>query len=265
MKLEDQVVLVTGSTRGLGLAIANAFHREGVSLVLNCVSQASFTNATSNVHVPGKAGSWSVSETGLVVMADVTDGVEEVQFMFEEAAKYFGKPITTIVNNVLPGKFEFNGEGRKSIEQIDYRDFDVHFRGYIQGTLNTTTAALPGLKTMGYGRIINIGSNLVHNPVVPYLDYTTGKAALLGLTRTLAKDLGLHGVTVNLVSGGLLQVTDASAATPESVFAAVAASTPLGKCTTPEEVADAVLFFASPWSRGITGQEMIVDGGLVMK
>lgn len=185
--------------------------------------------------------------------------------MFAEAAKYFGKPITTVVNNVLPGNFKFNGEGRKSIEQIDYEDFDLHFRGYIQGTLNTTKAALPGFKAAGFGRIINIGSNLVHNPVVPYLDYTTGKAALLGLTRTLAKDLGRYGVMVNLVSGGLLQVTDASAATPKSVFAAVAESTPLGKCTTPEEVADTVLFFASPWSRGVTGQEMVVDGGLVMK
>lgn len=185
--------------------------------------------------------------------------------MFEQSAKYFGKPITTVVNNVLPGNFKFNGEGRKSIEQIEYEDFDVHFRGYIQGTLNTTKAALPGFKAAGFGRIINIGSNLVHNPVVPYLDYTTGKAALLGLTRTLAKDLGQYGVTVNLVSGGLLKVTDASAATPESVFDAVAGSTPLRKCTTPEEVADTVLFFASPWSRGVTGQEMVVDGGLVMK
>lgn len=189
----------------------------------------------------------------------------QVKFLFQEAAAYFGKQITTVVNNILPGKFKFNGDQRKGIEQIEYKDFDVHLRGYIQGTLNTTKAALPGFKAAGYGRIINIGSNLVHNPVVPYLDYTTGKAALLGLTRTLAKDLGKYGVTVNLVSGGLLQTTDASKATPETVFDTIAASTPLGKCTTPEEVADTVLFFASPWSRGVTGQELIVDGGLVMK
>lgn len=189
----------------------------------------------------------------------------KVKFLFQEAANYFGKPITTVVNNILPGRFEFNGGQRKTIEEIEYNDFDVHLRGYIQGTLNTTKAALPSFKVAEFGRIINIGSNLVHNPVVPYLDYTTGKAALLGLTRTLAKDLGQHGITVNLVSGGLLRTTDASAATPESVFDAVAGSTPLGKCTTPEEVADAVLFFASPWGRGVTGQELVVDGGLVMK
>ncbi|KAE9969339.1 hypothetical protein EG328_001183 [Venturia inaequalis] len=263
MELKDQVVLITGSTRGLGLAIAKAFHRQGARVVLNCISQASFTTAASSHD--GKTGPWAFSEDkGLVVMADVTDA-NEVDSLFEKVGKHFGKPITTIVNNLLPGKFEFNGQERKSIEQIEYKDFDVHFRGYVRGTLNTTKAALPGFKAVGFGRIINIGSNLVHNPVVPYLDYTTGKAALLGLTRTLAKDVAQYGVTVNLVSGGLLQVTDASAATPESVFAAVAGSTPLGKCTTPEEVADVVLFFACPWSRGITGQEMVVDGGLVMK
>lgn len=75
MKLEDQVVLITGSTRGLGLAIAKAFHREGANVVLNCVSHASFTKATSSVD--GKVGLWSVSQQkGLVVMSDVTDATE---------------------------------------------------------------------------------------------------------------------------------------------------------------------------------------------
>lgn len=70
-------------------------------------------------------------------------------------------------------------------------------------------------------------------------------------------------MTVNMVSGGLLRTTDASAATPEAVFDIIANQTPLGSVTTPEEMADAVLFFASPWSRAVTGQNLIVDGGLV--
>ncbi|MCU1545380.1 MAG: short chain dehydrogenase family protein, partial [Homoserinimonas sp.] len=106
--------------------------------------------------------------------------------------------------------------------------------------------------------------NLFQNPVVPYHDDTAAKAALLSLTRTTAKDLGRHGITVNMVSGGLLRTTDASAATPEHVFDAIAAGTPLGRVTTPAEFADAVLFFASPWARSVTGQNLVVDGGLVM-
>lgn len=117
---------------------------------------------------------------------------------------------------------------------------------------------------VGEGRIINIGTNLFQNPVVPYHDYTAAKAALLSLTRTAAKDLGPQGITVNMISGGLLRTTDASAATPDEVFDFIAAGTPLGRVTTPEEFADTALFFASDWSRGVTGQNLVVDGGLVM-
>jgi NAD(P)-dependent dehydrogenase (short-subunit alcohol dehydrogenase family) len=108
-----------------------------------------------------------------------------------------------------------------------------------------------------------IGTNLMQNPVVPYHDYTAAKGALLALTRTAAKELWPLGVTVNMVSGGLLRTTDASAATPECVFDIVASQTPMGHVTTPDEMADAVLFFAASWSRAVTGQNLIVDGGLV--
>ena len=131
------------------------------------------------------------------------------------------------------------------------------------GSLNLIQATAPAMAQAGFGRIVNIGTNLFQNPVVPYHDYTAAKAALLSLTRTAAADLGPSGITVNMVSGGLLRTTDASAATPEAVFDYVAAATPLRRVTTPEEFADAVLFFASPWARAVTGQNLVVDGGLV--
>ncbi|RAD69754.1 short chain dehydrogenase, partial [Burkholderia multivorans] len=109
------------------------------------------------------------------------------------------------------------------------------------------------------------GTNLVQHPVVPYHDYTAAKAALLSLTRTFARDLGPAGVRVNMLSGGLLRTTDASAATPEGVFDEVAAASALGHVTTPEEFASAVIFFASPDSRAVTGQNLIVDNGYVMR
>lgn len=112
--------------------------------------------------------------------------------------------------------------------------------------------------------MINIGTNLVQNPVVAYHEYTTGKAAMIGFTRNMAKELGQYGITVNMVSGGLLKETDASSVTTEEVFGIIESTTPLQKATRPEELADAALFFASPWARAITGQNLVVDGGLVM-
>ena len=124
-------------------------------------------------------------------------------------------------------------------------------------------ATIPAMVKAGFGRIVTIGTNLVQNPVVPYHDYTSAKAALLALTRTSAAELGPKGISVNMVSGGLLRSTDASSATPSEVFDYIASVTPLRSVTTPEEAAEAVLFFASPWARAVTGQNLIVDGGLV--
>jgi 3-oxoacyl-[acyl-carrier protein] reductase len=120
------------------------------------------------------------------------------------------------------------------------------------------------MKTKHFGRMVTIGTNLFQNPVVPYHDYTAAKGGLLSLTRTSAIDLGQHNITVNMVSGGLLKITDASKATPDSVFDYISSITPLRKVTTTEDISDAILFFASPWSRAVTGQNLIVDGGLVL-
>ena len=148
------------------------------------------------------------------------------------------------------------------MEQLTWQAMSQQF-GAVRGALNTTQATLAGMKQRGLGRIINVGTNLFQNPVVPYHDYTAAKAALLALTRTAAQDLGAHGITVNMISGGLLKTTDASAATPAAVFDLIAVGTPLRRAITPDEFADSALFFASPWARAVTGQNLVVDGGLV--
>jgi len=187
-----------------------------------------------------------------------------VQTLFTAAEEYFGRPITTVVNNAIAGDFAFNGDARPKVADLSWLSFDAQLQGFLRGTLNTTQAALPGFEKLRFGRIINIGSNLFQNPVVPYHDYTAAKGALLAFTRTCAAELGPKGVTVNMVSGGLLDVTDASASTPREVFEQIKAITPLRKVTTPDGLAGAVLFFASPWADGVTGQQVVVDGGLVM-
>ena len=251
LNLDQQLVIVTGASRGLGAAIAQAFLREGAKVVVNYLNSAERAQALAAA-APGRA---------LALRADVRDPAA-VAAMVAEATAHFGQPVSTVVNNALPA-FQFNGDARPHADTLDWAQMNAQIEGSVRAALNTTQAVLPGMRAAGGGRIVNVGTNLVQNPVVPYHDYTAAKAALLAFTRTLSHELGADGITVNMVSGGLLRTTDASAATPDAVFDMIAAGTPLREVTTPAQFADAVLFFASPWSRAVTGQNLIVDGGLV--
>jgi 3-oxoacyl-[acyl-carrier protein] reductase len=252
MQLSEQVVLVTGGGRGLGQALVRAFAREGARVVVNYRRSRDAAEALAAACGAGRA---------LAVQADVTDA-EAVRAMFAAAREHFGADVSTVVNNAL-ADFSFDGDARPRLDDMRWERFQAQIDGSMKGAFNTIQAALPGMRAAGFGRVVNIGTNLFQNPVVPYHDYTAAKAALLSLTRTAAADLGVDGITVNMLSGGLLRTTDASAATPEAVFELIAASTPLRRVITPEEFADTALFLASPWARAVTGQNIVVDGGLV--
>ncbi|AZR93090.1 3-oxoacyl-ACP reductase [Bordetella trematum] len=251
MDLSAQTVLVTGAGRGLGAAIARAVAQAGARVVINY--RQSRQQAEALAHELGPLA--------VALQADVTDAAQ-VQAMLREANEHLGLPVTSVVNNAL-ADFSFDGDARPALGNIRWERFQHQIDGALKGALNTMQAALPAMREAGVGRIVNIGTNLVQNPVVPYHDYTASKAALLSLTRTAAQDLGPDGITVNMVSGGLLRTTDASASTPAEVFDLIASLTPLRRVTTPQEFADAVLFFLSPWARAVTGQNLVVDGGLV--
>lgn len=251
LPLEQQLVLITGGSRGLGAELVKTFVQQGAKVIINY-----FNNTQGALRLAQELG-----EHTLAIRADVTDA-QQVQKMVEQATQHFGQPITTVVNNALPS-FSFNGDARPHADTVSWSDMQQQMHGIVGGAINTTQACLAGMTELGFGRIINIGTNLFQNPVVPYHDYTAAKAALLSLTRTLSNDLGPNGITVNMISGGLLRTTDASSATPEEVFDYIAANTPLRRVTTPTEFADTALFFASPWARSVTGQNLIVDGGLV--
>ncbi|WP_406852066.1 3-oxoacyl-ACP reductase [Brevundimonas sp. BH3] len=250
MQISDQIVLVTGGARGVGAATVRAFANQGARVIINWRASAAAAQALAD----------ELGDRVIALQADVTDRTS-VEAMLAAAQSHFGGPVTTVVNNALD--YSFNGDARSQMETIGWDEFASQFDTVIKGALNVIQAATPAMKTQGFGRVINIGTNLVQNPVVPYHDYTAAKAALMSLTRTAAGDLGPLGITVNMVSGGLLRTTDASAATPDAVFDLIASMTPLRSVTTPQEFADAILFFASPWSRAVTGQNLVVDGGLV--
>lgn len=248
--LSEQTVIVTGAGRGLGAAIARAFVRQGAQVAINYRHSAKAAEALAAELGPRAAG----------FQADVTDPAQ-VARMVAQVVDRFGPP-DVLVHNAL-ADYSFNGDARSMLDRLQWSEMADQSHTAVGGALHCIQALRPHFAEKQFGRVITIGTNLFQNPVVPYHDYTAAKAALLAFTRTAAKELGPIGVTVNMVSGGLLRTTDASAATPDAVFDLIAAQTPLGHVTTPEDMAEAVLFFASPWARAVTGQNLVVDGGLV--
>ena len=242
--------MVSGAGRGLGASIAESFVNSGYKVAINY-----FNSAKEAEDLSRKLG-----DSVQAFKADIRDE-NEISNMYKEINSHFSSYPDILVNNAM-ANYVFNGDLRKKAEDISWKEIQDHLDVTIKGSLNLIQALTPKMKDKKFGRIINIGTNLVQNPVVPYHDYTIAKGGLLALTRTFAKDLGQFGITVNMVSGGLLKVTDASAATPDEVFEAIAQMTPLQKVTTVQDFADAVVFFASDASRAITGQNLTVDGGL---
>ena len=246
----NKLVLVSGAGRGLGASIAESFVNSGYKVAINY-----FNSAKEAEDLSRKLG-----DSVQAFKADIRDE-NEISNMYKDINSHFSSYPDILINNAM-ANYVFNGDLRKKAEDISWKEIQDHLDVTIKGSLNLIQALTPKMKDKKFGRIINIGTNLVQNPVVPYHDYTIAKGGLLALTRTFAKDLGQFGITVNMVSGGLLKVTDASAATPDAVFDAIAQMTPLQKVTTVQDFADAVVFFASDASRAITGQNLTVDGGL---
>ena len=252
--LSESVALVTGASRGAGAAIARALAREGAAVAVNYLRSQDKARAVVD-EIEGAGG------RAFAHRADVTDRAA-VQGLVDATVERYGR-LDVAVSNALPSYSFDPSADYVSVETATWEHFDRQYQGAVRAAFHLAQAALPAMKERG-GSLVHIGTNLVYNPVVTYHDYTAAKAGLVGLTRTLAKELGPHGIRVNLVAGGLLQTTDASAVTSDEVFEFVRRGTPLQQTVTPEQFADAVLFFASPWSRSVTGQSLAVDGGLTM-
>ena len=250
LPINEQTVLVTGAGRGLGSEIAKSFAREGAKVILNY--RRSYESARKLKD--------SLGGDAILIKGDIRE--KEDVLKIKEYLLDQNIVINTIVHNAI-NDYEFNGDNRKRIDEIAWQDFQDQIETSQKGFLNLIYNFSPAMKQNKFGRIISIGTNLFQNPVVPYHDYTAAKGGLLSITRTAAVDLGKFNITVNMISGGLLKTTDASRGTPDEVFDYIESITPLRKVTSINDFADAVLFFASPWSRAVTGQNLIVDGGLV--
>jgi 3-oxoacyl-[acyl-carrier protein] reductase len=255
MQLHDKVVLVTGASRGVGAALARALGAAGAQVCVNYHrSEAAAQAVVADVIAAGGQA--------FAHQADVTDAAA-VEAMVAATIARFGR-LDAVINNALPAYSFDPSAAYTKLETIEWSHFQTQFEGAVKAAFNTARAAVPHMRARGYGKIVNIATNLIYNPVVTYHDYTAAKAAMVGLTRTLAAELGPMGIRVNLVAGGLLSVTDASKVTTPEVFQFVANGSPLRRVVTTEEFAQAVLFFVAGESDPITGQSIAVDGGLTM-
>src|SRR5699024_7031022 len=254
-KFTDEVVLVTGSSRGIGKAIAKAFAKEGATTVINYVQNEAAAKETVEEIEAAGGDAWAIK-------ADVSNR-DDVMQMIGEIELEAGK-IDTVVNNAFK-PYKFDPENRKFAWEVTWEDYQAQIDGSLKSVSLMTEAVLPLMKSRQKGSIINIVTNLAANPIVAYHEYTTAKTAIIGYTRNLAADIGTFGIRANCVAPGIVYPTSSSIHTNESIREQIIAQTPLKRIASPEDVAGPVMFLASDWSGFMTGQTIYVDGGLLMK
>lgn len=253
-RFDGQVVLVTGASRGIGAAMAKAFAREGALVLVNYLHNAAAAQEVVMACEQAGGQAWALQ-------ADVRSP-EAVQAMVAQAVAETGR-IDAVVNNAL-SPYAFDPEHRQRFWELPWSAYQGQFDGAVQAAYHVCQAVLPHMRQRASGSIVNLVSDLVQRPSIAYHDYTTAKSALVGFSRNLATELGPLGIRVNCVAPGLVSPTASSQHTKESVKDVLVAQTPLGRLATPDDVAGPVLFLASDWSRFMTGQVLVVDGGLVM-
>jgi 3-oxoacyl-[acyl-carrier protein] reductase len=242
---DARVALVTGSSRGLGSVIARRLARDGLAVAVNGLS--------------GEGGALAVAQAinrdGHVAeafMADVTDA-GEADRLVASVAESLG-PIQVLVLNATGPQPE------APVAEVTWEDHLDQLAFFVKSPVLLARTVLSGMADRGWGRIVHVDSEVADFPPPGRSAYATAKHAQIGLTRAWARELAPLGITVNAVAPGFVPV-ERHADVPPEVRDAYIASVPTGRLGTPQEIAHAVSFFASPEAGFVTGQRLAVDGG----
>lgn len=247
MRFKDQVAIVTGAGRGLGEAIALRLANEGAKVA--CVSRTE-----SNAARVAQLINASHSDAARAYAVDVAD-TKSVAQVAQKIIADFGR-VDILVNNA--------GVTRDGLAmRMSEEDWDLVVDTNLKGAFNFTQGVMRLMIKQRSGRIVNISSvaGLMGN--AGQTNYAASKAGLLGMTKSLARELASRNITVNAVAPGFI-TTDMTDVLPEHIKQAVVATIPMGTFGQPEDIAAAVAFIASPEAKYITGQCLTVDGGMVM-
>jgi 3-oxoacyl-[acyl-carrier protein] reductase len=244
--LEGQVALVTGATRGIGRAIASTLAAAGATVIGTATTDDGAATIAAYLKEAGNAG------TGIKL--DVADG-DAVDAALADIASRFGA-IAILVNNA--------GITRDNLLlRMKDDEWDAIMATNLKPAFRLAKGVLRGMMKARHGRIIQIGSVVGASGNPGQTNYAASKAALVGFTKSLAQEVGSRNITINCVAPGFVD-TDMTKALPEAQRAALLEKIPLGRLGSPEDIANAVLFLASPQAGYITGATLHVNGGMYM-
>ncbi len=257
MRLENKTAIVTGAAKGMGAAITTTLAREGADIVLAARDTAALDEVAAAVVALGRAAH--------VVACDVTDE-DQVKAMVDRAKAAFDGRIDILVN--VAG---VTGPVETPVQDIAVDDFTYVITANERGTFLPIKHVVPTMIAQKSGKIVNIGGTSGLRGYPMRTAYSASKWAVRGITRTVALELGRHNINVNAVCPGIVETprmrklcegkAKARGWTVEQVYEEYVQDMALRRVTTPEDVANAVLFMASEESRNVTGQELAVDGG----